>query len=74
MQGISKGHIDRDYNSYGGGTIPTTYKTVQDPHQNKSVQLQQYDLENIDIKTLGILRNSRGIFLITNNGSLLYKD
>lgn len=69
---ISNAIADRQFDSFGGGQRPTTYRRVNDAHQNKSTQLQEFKDQGIDINELFLLKNSRNRFLILNNGSLLY--
>lgn len=71
---ISDAIKDRNFNSYGGDSIPNTFQRTQDPHQNKLTQIEELQAQGFDITKLGILTTKRGKLLILNNGSLLYKS
>jgi hypothetical protein len=65
---------DREFQSYDGVSYDFVWKVVQDLHQFKTVQLQQFQAQGINVDNLGILTNNRGVFLVTNNGNLLYRS
>ena len=74
MTEISSSIRDRQFFSHGGKTFCTVHKVVSDVHTNKIAQLKELELSGVDITTLNILKNNRGRYLVTNNGSLLYRD
>jgi len=61
--------------SYSGPiqqTLGSSHAT--DRYNKKIAQLKEYSIRGIDINSLPILKNNRGMSLMLNDGSLIYTE